>query len=63
MEGVPDFDTLFERKSAGDVGALLDAYLLDETSAEELSSEQRKFGAVVPPVTTSVDDAFSELLG
>jgi hypothetical protein len=64
MEGVPDFDTLFERKSADDVGALLDAYLLDETSAEEFSSEQRKFGAtVVAPATTSVDDAFSELLG
>jgi hypothetical protein len=64
MESVPDFDGLFERKSAQEVGALLDTYLLDETSAEDVSTERQQYGAATPTATTtSVDEAFSELLG
>jgi len=64
MESVPDFDGLFERKSSEEVGALLDAYLLDENSAEDVSSERQQYGQPAPtPATTSVDDAFNELLG
>jgi len=64
LESIPDPDTLFEHKTPEEVGAMLDAYLLDD--AEAVSSETEKFGGSVVAATTasvSVDDAFSELLG
>ena len=55
------FDTLFERKTPEDVGALLDAYLIgDESTSEEADS------TTTPPSTdtvSSVDAAFNELMG
>jgi len=65
LESVPEFEALFERKSAEEVGAMLDAYLLDESDAEETSSETTKFGATTTSSDTavSVDEAFQELLG
>ena len=60
LESIPEFDTLFERKSSEDVGTLLDAYLLGEESTEEDAS------TTTPPSTdaaSSVDAAFKELMG
>jgi len=61
LESIPDFDTLFERKTPEDVGALLDAYLIgDESTSEEADS------TTTPPSTdtvSSVDAAFNELMG
>ena len=61
LESIPDFDTLFERKTPEDVGTLLDAFLLgDESTSEEADS-------TTPPPSTdtvsSVDAAFNELMG
>jgi len=61
LESIPDFDTLFERKTPEDVGSLLDAYLIgDESTSEEA-------GTTTPPPSTdtvsSVDAAFNELMG
>ena len=61
LESIPDFDTLFERKTPEDVGTLLDAFLLgDESTGEETDS-------TTPPPSTdtvsSVDAAFDELMG
>ena len=61
LESIPDFDTLFERKTPEDVGALLDAYLIgDESTNEETNT-------TTPPPSTdavsSVDAAFDELMG
>ena len=61
LESIPDFDTLFERKTPEDVGTLLDAFLLgDESTSEEADS------TTTPPSTdtvSSVDAAFNELMG
>jgi len=61
LENIPDFDTLFERKTPEDVGTLLDAFLLgDESTSAEADS-------TTPPPSTdtvsSVDAAFNELMG
>lgn len=70
LETIPEFNTLFERKTPQDVQQMLDEYLADDGSAEELSSETTKYGgsntaAATPSASggTSVDDAFKELLG
>ncbi len=60
LESVPDFDTLFERKSAEEVGTILDTFL-DGDNAEETSSETPRYTAT--STATSVDKAFDELLG
>tara|TARA_R110000824_G_scaffold199210_3_gene383227 strand:+ start:1908 stop:2657 length:750 start_codon:yes stop_codon:yes gene_type:complete len=62
LEQVPDFDDLFERKSAGDVAAMLDQFLLSEEDAEEVSSETTQYSNTAT-TSTSVDAAFTELLG
>ena len=59
LESIPEFDTLFERKTPAEVGTLLDAYLLGEESTSEETT--------TPPPSTdtvsSVDAAFNELMG
>lgn len=70
LETIPDFNSLFERKSPEDVQQLLDEYLSGD-NAEEFSSETTKYGGSETTNTTtttstggsSVDDAFKELLG
>jgi len=61
LESIPEFDTLFERKTPEDVGTLLDAYLLGEESTSEETD------STTPPPSTdtvsSVDAAFNELMG
>ena len=71
LETIPDFTTLFERKTPEDVQRMLDEYLAGD--AEELSSETTQYGGSDTTTTTtttttssggtSVDDAFKELLG
>ena len=68
LETIPDFNTLFERKTPEDVQQMLDEYLADDGSAEELSSETTRYGGSDNTTTTtsggtSVDDAFKDLLG
>ena len=62
LENIPDFNTLFERKTPEEVGQLLDEFLSGEESAEERSSETTKYGSDSKD-TTDVDAAFEELLG
>jgi len=67
LETIPDFSTLFERKTPEDVQQMLDEYLAGD-NAEELSSETTKYGGNTTATITSndgstVDDAFKELLG
>ncbi|HCC45414.1 MAG TPA: hypothetical protein DEQ32_13505 [Gammaproteobacteria bacterium] len=67
MENIPDFNTLFERKTPQEVGDMLDAFLLGDEGAEATSSETEKYNSTtVPPgstaTTNSVDRAFDELM-
>jgi hypothetical protein len=66
LESVPDFGTLFERKSSEDVQRMLDEYLADDESAEELSSETTQYGGGAPAPqagpSSSVEQAFNDLL-
>ena len=62
LENIPDFNTLFERKTPDEVGQLLDEFLSGNASAEERSTETTKYGKEGND-TTDVDAAFSELLG
>ena len=61
LENIPEFDTLFERKTPAEVGTLLDAYLLGEEGTSEETN------TTTPPPSTdtvsSVDAAFNELMG
>jgi len=63
LESIPDFNTLFERKSSEDVQRMLDEYLSDDESAEELSSETSQYGnSSTTGSSSSVEQAFSDLL-
>jgi len=66
LDSIPNFDELFERKTAAEVGTLLDEFLSTDQSAESQSSETTKY-ASGPTATgtqpSSVEDAFNELLG
>ena len=60
LETVPDFGALFERKTPEEVGQLLDEFLSGEASAEERSTETKKYGQ--GDEASSVDVAFNSLL-
>ena len=63
LESIPDFETLFERKTPEEVGTLLDAYLLGDESTD---SEDTGTSTAPPPATdttSSVDAAFNDLMG
>jgi len=62
LDSIPDFDTLFERKTTQDVNAMLDEYLSGDQSAETSSSETEKYAATTT-TTDPVDAAFDELMG
>ena len=59
LDGIPDFDSLFERLSAEQVGAILDEQLAGDGSAESRSHETAKYKSTQ---TTDVDRAFNELV-
>jgi len=65
MEDVPDFDELFagSRKTFDEVQVMLDNFLLGESHAEESSNETAKYNNTEEKEGTSVDKAFSDLLG
>ena len=62
LENIPEFNTLFERKTPEEVGQLLDEFLSGEEGAEARSSETTKYGSDSKD-STDVDAAFEELLG
>ena len=62
LDSIPDFDTLFERKTTQDVTAMLDEYLSGDQSAETSSSETEKYTATTN-TNDPVDAAFDELMG
>jgi len=66
LEQVPDFDSLFDRKTPEQVGQMLDTYLAGE-DAEGASNETQKYSggtdAVANSTTSStVENAFNDLL-
>jgi len=61
LGSIPEFTTLFDRKSSTDVATILDAFLASDEVAEGSSSEVTR-GASPVPETKSVEDAISELL-
>jgi hypothetical protein len=64
LKSVPDFNTLFERKTAAQVQAMLDQYLAGD-NPEEASSETAKYGndSSKKKASNSVEAAFNDLLG
>lgn len=64
LDGVPELDTLFERKSTQDVQGYLDEYLSTDDAAEGNSSETTKFAASnnAAAGASSVDQSFNDLL-
>ena len=65
LESIPEFNSLFEKKSSDQVRTMLDEFLLGEEDAESVSSETSKYGKGGKSTgeTSSVDAAFNELLG
>ena len=64
LESIPDFGALFERKSPEDVQRMLDEYLADDDSAEDMSTETNRYGNTTSQTSAnSVESAFNELLG
>lgn len=71
LETVPDIGSLFDRKTPDEIQAMLDEYLASDEVAEAGSSETQKYGTSSndnpagnsSSVGTSVDQAFSDLLG
>lgn len=60
LEGIPEFDDLFERKTPEEVGTLLDAYLLGDDSETDTSTTTT---ATSTDAVSSVDAAFNDLMG
>jgi len=58
LDGMPDFDSLFERQTPAQIDAILDEQLASDGSAESRSSETAKYGSA----DSSVDKAFNELM-
>lgn len=58
VDSVPDFSSLFPRKTPAEVQAILDTFLLSEQDAEGASSETTRYSNKA----TDVDKAFSDLL-
>ena len=63
LETIPDIDGLFDRKTPQDVQVMLDEYLASDDDAEENSSETTKYDNKTSNTSSTVEDAFSELLG
>jgi hypothetical protein len=59
LDGMPDFDGLFDRLSPEQVDAILDEQLAGDGSAESRSRETAKYKSTE---TTDVDRAFNELV-
>ena len=66
LDSVPEFDSVFERKTSEEVGQILDNFLLGTTEAEENSTETTRYNNNTNKNTNSggvdVESAFEELL-
>jgi hypothetical protein len=62
LDQVPDHESVFERKTPEQVQVMLDEYLLGDSDADEVSSETSKYNGSASE-TSTVDQAFQELLG
>mgnify|MGYP003153662430 FL=1 len=62
LDGVPDIDSLFEKKSTEEVQGYLDEFLSTDDGAESDSSETKKFAAAAADSASSVDKSFNDLL-
>ena len=60
LDQIPDYDSVFERKTPQQVQTMLDEFLLSEDDAEDVSSESTKYST--DSNTSAVDKAFAELL-
>ena len=60
LDQIPDYDSVFERKTPQQVQTMLDEFLLSEDDAEDASSESTKYST--DSNTSAVDKAFAELL-
>jgi len=63
IDNVPEFSTVFDRKTPEQVQVMLDEFLLGEDDVEESSSETQKYGNNSSNETNEVEQAFNELLG
>ena len=59
LDGMPEFDGLFERLTSEQVGAILDEQLAGDGSAESRSHETTKYSSTD---ANDVDRAFNELV-
>ena len=59
LDQIPDYGTVFERKTPEQVQAMLDEFLLGEEDAEEMSTESSRYNS---SSKSTVDKAFEELL-
>jgi len=62
LNSIPDYSTLFERKTPEQVQSMLDEFLLGEDDAEETSHESKKYKSKPASGDNAVDKAFAELL-
>jgi|TARA_R110000824_G_scaffold5670_10_gene26136 hypothetical protein len=62
LDSIPEFSSLFERKTAEQVQTMLDEFLLGEDDAEEVSVEAKKYSKKSTSGDNAVDKAFAELL-
>ena len=60
LDRMPDFSSLFERRTPEEIDTILDEQLVGSSSAEEISSETTAYGKSGP--TRDVDRAFNELM-
>jgi len=60
LDQIPDFDSVFERKTPEQVQVMLDEFLLSEDDVEDVSTESNKYNS--GSGKSAVDKAFAELL-
>ncbi len=58
LSSIPEIETLFDKKNADDVQALLDGYLSSDSSSESRSRETSKYSQK----TTGIDEAFKNFM-
>ena len=61
IDKIPEFQSLFDKKTPAEVETLLDAFLSDDEDAESRSSESHRYGTSEKE-TSTVDEAFDQLL-
>ncbi len=66
LDSVPEFDSVFERKSSEEVGQILDNFLLGSAETEESSTETTRYSNTATKTAAAggvdVESAFEELL-